>query len=523
MLGHKGRFLSTDKSGKIQRNNKILNNTAKLASRTLASGMMAGITSPARPWFRLAPPDLDMLEFGPVKEWLNQVEKLMREVFNRSNAYNSLHTMYRELGIFSTSPMGVFEDFNNVIHCQPYSIGSYCLALDGRNKVDTFYREFSKTSGQLIKEYGIDNVSAQTRRLWQNGGSEEMIECLYVVEPNDNRDNMIPTNKHMKYRAIHMEKRASHDDGFLRVSGNHEFPILAPRWDVEGQDAYGIDCPGMTALGDTKALQLEEKRKGQAIDKVVNPPLQAPVSMTNLVDGGGFQPGEISFVNDMSNGGIRSIYDMRPDLGALGQDIMNNEERVNKAFYVDLFMMLANSDRRQITAREIEEKHEEKLLMLGPVLERLHNELLDPLIDRTFSIMQRANILPPPPKELEESDLRVEYISVLAQAQRMTAINGIDRLAGFVGNLSQIYPEARHKFDAQQSIDEYAEALGVNPKIVRSDADVEELEAQDAQQQQAAQMMESVGPMAQAAKAAKDSSETQVGGGNILEAMQAQQ
>jgi len=52
------------------------------------------------------------------------------------------------------------------------------------------------------------------------------------------------------------------------------------------------------------------------------------------------------------------------------------ENRIERSFYVDLFLMLANSDRRQITAREIEERHEEKMLMLGPVLQRLNDELL---------------------------------------------------------------------------------------------------------------------------------------------------
>jgi len=509
ILGHKGRHLSTDKSGKIQRNNKVLNNTARLASRTLASGMMSGITSPARPWFRLAPPDSDMLDSAPVREWLHNVEKLMREVFSKSNVYNSLHTMYGELGVFGVSPMGIFPDFKNVIHCQPYTIGSYCLGTDSKNSVNAFYYEFSKTVAQLVDEYGEDKVSERTRNLWRNGGSEKMITCLYLVEPNDNRDAGKPLiNVNMPYRVIEMEKDAHDNDGFLKESGSIEFPILAPRWEVVGQDAYATACPAMDALGDVKVLQLQEKRKGQAIDKVVNPPLQAPISMNNLIDGGGFQAGEISFVNDLSNGGIRSVYDMRPDINALAQDIQNNEFRVKRAFYEDLFLMLANSDRRQITAREVEEKHEEKLLMLGGVLERLHNELLDPLIDRTFAIMQRADMLPEPPPELRDSELRVEYISVLAQAQRMTAIGGIDRLTGFVGQLAQVFPEARHKINAEQAVDEYAQALGVSPKMIRDDEEVDEINEAEAAQAERQQQMAMVPDMA---KAAKDASEVAVG------------
>ncbi len=511
-LGHKGRFLSTDKNRNIQRNNTILNNTARLAARTLAGGMMAGITSPARPWFRLAPPDTEMMENENIKAWLYQVEKLMREVFNKSNFYNTMHSLYSELGVFATAAIGIYPDEENVIHCQNYTIGSYCLGVNGRNYVDSFYREFTLTVGACIKEYGKNNCSEMVQNLWKNGGSEKDVTIVHLVEPNDDRDGMKANNRNMKYRSVHFEKEAKGHEGFLRESGNPEYPILTPRWDVTGQDPYGSNCPAMDALGDTRALQLEEKRKAQAIDKVVNPPLQAPVSMQNQIEQGGFRSGDISFVNDMSQGGIKSIYDMRPDLNALAADIQNNEFRVKRAFYEDLFLMLANSDRRQITAREVEEKHEEKLLMLGPVLERLHNELLDPLIDRVFALMDRAGRIPPAPQELQGSSLRVEYISVLAQAQRMTAIGGIERLSGYVAQLSQIYPDARHKLDAHQTVDEYAEALGVSPKLVVDDDDVDKILAEEAEQAQQAQAMQMADPIHKMAQTAKLASETDMSG-----------
>jgi hypothetical protein len=502
VLGYKGRFLSTDKRGIMQRNNKILNNTAKLSSRTLASGMMTGITSPARPWFRLAPPDSQLLEDDDVRLWLHTVEHLMREEFNKSNVYNVLHNMYQELGTFGVAPI----------------VGSYCLALDGLNKVDTFYREYSMTAGQVVKRFGIENVSPHTRQLFEKGGSESTVNLLHVVEPNDNRDQTLASVKHNKViRSLHIEIDCGHYDGFLEETGFDEMPILTPRWEVQEEDPYAVACPAMDCLGDIKALQLEERRKGQALDKVVNPPLQAPSSMSNLIDGGGFQAGEITFVNDLSSGGIRSVYDMRPDLNALSQDILTCEDRIRKSFYNDLFMMLTNSDRRQITAREIEERHEEKLLMLSPVLERLQNELLNPLIDRTFAIMARNEMIPEAPQELQGEKLKVEYISVLAQAQRMTAIGGIERLAGYVTQIAQIDPNAVKKMDFEQSVDIYAEALGVSPKLVRSDDEVDEMVEQEMRQQQMAQMGAMAQPAKDATQAVQQLSETQVNGDPALD------
>ena len=155
-LTHRGRFLV--KRGKQpKRNTKQYNNTSRMAARTLASGMMAGITSPARPWFKLGTSDPDMAERKAIKDWLHAVEVLMYRVFSQSNTYNALHSLYSELGVFGTGAMGVYEDFDNVVRCKTYTAGSYMLGLGGDDSVDTFYREYCRTAGQLVKEF--DNGS----------------------------------------------------------------------------------------------------------------------------------------------------------------------------------------------------------------------------------------------------------------------------------------------------------------------------------------------------------------------------
>src|SRR5690606_36506931 len=114
--------------------------------------MMAGITSPARPWFRLGAPDPDLSEYAPVKWWLHEVQSIMYRVFSHSNTYNALHTLYAELGVFGTAPMGVFKDFNNVIRCKPYTVGSYMLGSNGVNVIDTLYREYEQPVGEIVKQ-----------------------------------------------------------------------------------------------------------------------------------------------------------------------------------------------------------------------------------------------------------------------------------------------------------------------------------------------------------------------------------
>jgi len=477
-LAHRGRFLVTDRNKGKKRNTKQLNNTSRLANRTMAAGMMAGITSPARPWFRLSMPDRKLMEYSPVKTWLMQVEGLMREVYNKSNLYNSLHTIYSELGTFGIASLGVFSDFNTVIRFKPHTVGSYMIATDGLDKVDTWAREYQMTVGQLVKQFGKEAVSLSVRQRWESGDTEGWVSVCHVIEPNDDRDSQSPLAIDKKFRSIYFEEDSKGADAqVLHQSGFDSFPILTPRWDIAGEDIYGTSCPGMDALGDVKGLQEAVRKYAMAVDSQIDPAVQVPTSLRNH---GRILPGDRVPHDGPTK--IEAIHSVNPNLQAMQGYITNIEQRISRTWYEDLFLMLANSNRSQITAREVAERHEEELLMLGPVLERLHNELLDPLINRTFDIMQEAGILPPAPPELQGIDLRVEYISVLAQAQRMVATSGVEQLAGFVGQLSQIWPEVRHKFDPAQAIDDYAAALGTAPDIVKADDEYEEALESEAQQ-----------------------------------------
>ena len=511
IMPRRGRFLTSKSNDGSKKNGKIIDSTGSMAVRTLSAGMMSGITSPARPWFRLATPESALMEQSDVKQWLFAVEKTMRDIFSRSNLYNSLQTVYEELAVFGTGALLISEDFDDVIRCYPFTVGEYGLAQSHRLQVDTFYREFNMTVAQVVEQFGLDNCSDAVRTMFKSGQLDKWVEVLHVIEPNSVREYDKKDNLNMPYHSCYVEK-ASKNERKLYESGFEEFPILAPRWHVTGVDIYGRS-PGMDVLGDIKALQIEQKRKAQGIDKMVNPPLQAPSSLRG--QSASVLPGGVTYVDTMqgNQGGFRPTYEVNPRLGELQQDIQETQYRIQQGFYSDLFQMMMNSDRRQITAREIDERHEEKLLMLGPVLERLHTELLNPLIDRTFNIMARNELLPPAPEELAGVTLKVEYISVMAQAQKAIGTGAIERLAGFIGNMAAVKPEVLDKFDADQSVDEYAEMLGVPPKIVVPDDVVQQRREERAAQMEQQMQMEQVNQGAQAAKVMSDAD---TGGNNIL-------
>jgi hypothetical protein len=307
---------------------------------------------------------------------------------------------------------------------------------------------------------------------------------VHAVEPRTDRDPRMKDAKNMAWKSCYFELNAK-EGKYLRESGFKQFRGLVPRWSVSGGDIYG-NGPGMEALGDIKQLQHEQLRKAQGIDYKTMPPLQVPSSMKNRdVDR---LPGGIAYVDNTGNSsGIQTQFEVNLDLSHLLMDIQDVRERIRGSFYADLFLMLANNDNTRMTATEVAERHEEKLLMLGPVLERLHNELLDPMIEMTFSRMIEAGLVPPPPEELQGMDLNVEFVSMLAQAQRAVATNGVDRFVGNLGAIAGMKPDVLDKFDSDKWADEYSEMLGINPELIVPSDKVALIRQQRAQSQAVAQ------------------------------------
>lgn len=502
ILPRAGRFQETDVNRGTKKNQAIYDSTATYALRTLAAGMMSGMTSPARPWFRLALADKDLMERGTVKQWLHDVAELMRAVFAASNTYNALHSCYEELGAFGTWSCFVMPDYENILRHMPFTAGEYSLGGDNHGVVNSMVREFQMTVSQVVQQFGLDNCSTSVKNLYNVGTLDAWVRILHIIEPREHVDTTKKDNKNMPFASIYMEHGAN-EGFFLSESGFKRFPALCPRWVVTANDIYGRS-PGMDALPDIKQLQHQQLRKAQAIDLQVNPPLQVPTGMkdhqnTRL-------PGGVSFYDATGpHGGVRTAYEVTLRLDYLLEDIRDIRERINRCFYTDLFLMVAN-DTGNMTATEVAAKNEEKLIQLGPVLERLQNELLKPLIDITFDRLVEARIplVMNPPDELRGQDLDIEFVSTLAQAQRAVATSGMDRLLSTVGNMANLWPEARHKIDPLQAIDEYANAYGVAPSIVVPDDTVAEKIDADQKSVMAQQIAQSAQPMATAAKTASD-------------------
>lgn len=511
-------------------NQHILDSTGVIAARNLASGLVSGKSSPTRPWFKLKIGRLDSTQTSPVSLWLAECERLLYLVFAESNFYNSIAVFYYDLVIFGTAVQLIYEDYENVICCFNPCAGEYYLDNDPKYQPTIFYREFVLTTSAVVREFGYENCSLQVRLAYDDptgaGRARELV-VAHSIEPNDDGlAREFGFSENFKYRECYWEwggtatpqSGGTNPKGFLRKAGYYDRAAIAGRWDTVSNDAYGRS-PAMDALGDQKQIQLESRRKAQAIDKMVNPPMVADIALKNQP--ASLLPGGTTYVPGFAQTGkpaFASVYDNKFPVQEITEDLNEAKERIRKTFFNDVLQTASQYETRSnVTAVEWDMRKSESLVMLGPALERIDHEVLKQVVDRTFGIASRAGIFPPPPPEIAGQELEIEFVSMLQQAQQAAQSAGIERVLGLAGNIAAIDPAVMDNIDIDYALDKYSTLLNNDPKMIRSPDQLAQIRQMRQAQAQAQQRAEQADLMA---KAGKTLSETQVGGGiNALQAM----
>lgn len=465
-----------------ERYKRIVDAEATHAADTLAAGLLSGVSSPSRPWLKLTTMDPELDSIPDVKQWLADVQALMLMVFAKADVYNQLHQAYLELPVFGQSCVLCNFHPQRVVSLQNLTIGQYWFAEDEYGRVDTLYRRFSMSAKQMVQKWGLEAVSNQVRQAYQQNPFQKF-SIIQAIEPRWERDDTKIDGLNMPYASIYFEEQGN--DAPLSIGGYKDFPAMCPRWMSFGNSQYGRG-PGAKALSSTKALQQLQTRLHTLIDYMTDPPWVIPSSLQDqqhmLLPGGRIygSPSELELVRPAIK------FDANPEyLQAL---INARKQEIQRMFHVDVFQMLsATTMENQRTATEVAALEQEKVMMLGPVLERLHTELLEPLVTSTFNYMVQANRVPDIPEELQGRELSVEYISVLAQQQKNASAEGILRMTQYVGVLAQLDPQVIDKLDKDAVVDKLADMNGVPPELIISGDKVALIRQQRAQQEQAVQ------------------------------------
>lgn len=509
---HRGYFNNQPNNGSKIDHKTLMKSVGPRSLLTLAAGLTSGLTSPSRPWFKLTLPDPELMKFEPVKYWLEEVEKRMLATFARSNIYSNFTAMYEEIGAFSTAAMILLDDPYTIIRGRHFTAGEYYIDQDDRNRVNTFAREWAMTTDQMIAAFGEENVSDKIRSEKKNG-KNGWHTVRHMILPNGKYTGAAKDGLGMKFSSYYFEANGEDDGKLLGQGGYRTFPVISPRWGLSRpSDVYGRSAPGWLELGNLREVQKLEKDYLTSLALVNKPPMLKPSSLKGAVQ---MVPGGVT-PDDSANpsGGVRPAFQIRPDLAAMQQKIEKLEAEIRSGFFVDLFLMLNSQDNPQMTATEIYQRNAERLQVVSPLLESFQNEGLKPTIDRAFDIMMEKNALPPPPAELQGMELDVEYISPLAQAQKMLGTTSIEQGVRFVGSVLEVAPEVRDIVDFDEAARQHLNMDGVSPKIIRSPEAVDSIRKARAEQEAQAKAMEQAAVLANGAKTLSD---TKVGGGSALD------
>ena len=475
-----GCFSGEDATQGSKRYRKILDAEAIDCADVLAAGLLGGVSSPSRPWLRLTTMDPDLDKNPAVKEWMTKVQDLLLLYFSKAECYYALHQSYLELPVFGTACTIVKPHPEQLISLQNLTIGEYWLAEDDYGKVDTMYRRLSLTAKQMVQQWGFEAVNNDVRQAFEKDPFTRF-NVIHAIEPRIERNPDKRDNKNMPWQSVYFQEGVQ--DKVLSESGFRNFPALCPRWMTSGGSVYGRG-PGAKALSAQKSLQRLHLRLAELVDYGTRPPILYPSTLKDQLSQ--FKPGGRVAVNPQEAPIIRSMWEVRTDPQAMLALIQSTRQDIQRIFFVNVFQMIAaTANQTDRTATEVQALEQEKVMMLGPVLERLHTELLDPLVTNAFGFMVEYNMLPEVPEELYGRELSIEYVSVLAEAQKNASANGIVRTAQQIGLLAQINPQAVDKLDVDATIDQLADMNGVPPSLIVTGQKVALIRQQRAEQQQA--------------------------------------
>jgi len=548
--------LPSQRSRGRQSTRDILRNEGGMALRTFVSGMMNGATSRARPWYDLVLVD-DSKKSTASDRYLAQCVRILNQHLQISNFYRVLPMSYKDIGIFSNSAYAMLPHAKYGFYFLPFAVGTYAIGTDSEGAVNQFSRDFVMTVKQVVEQYGklkpnghIDwsNFDPWVQMSWEKANYTLDLTLNNLIIPNaDPNPNSLMSSESMNFQSytavnsIGSNANSMFESGFrysnnknapvkmypdradfISVKGYEYFPVIVNRWEVAPEGDWGVDGPGHLAIEDILSLQETEKYRLEGVAKLVKPPMVGPASLrrhqSSILAGG------ITYVDEASEGTkFRAAFEVDPQLSELIACQVDYVRAIKKAFFEDLFLMMAqDKPTSHTTAREIEERAAEKLIGIGPAMGQLDHDQNGPVVRNAFFLLAKSGKLPPAPKEIQGADVRPEYISILAQAAKASMIGSTDKLIAFVGALAQVTGSLTITkiLKEDKIVRQMADFLGNSPELIRDESEYEDIvEGVKQQQQQQLQAQQ----MQMASETTKNLASAEVTDTNMLGRMGRQQ
>ncbi len=456
-----------------RRNSDLFDTTAILANEMLASALHGMLTNPETKFFDLTFGDPEFDNDPDVKNWCQDVGDRMFRVLNNTNFQTEIYEIYIDLGAAGTGCLFMGEHEENIVHFSARALKEIRIDENHLGLIDVVYRNFKLRPYQLIEMFGKDALPWEVLRAAEKN-SQDQIDIIHAVEPMNQMELMNP-KKHAYKSTYVMQERKQ----IITSSGYREFPYAVPRWSKTTGEIYGRG-PGMCMLPDIMMVNAMMLTVIQGAQKTVDPPLM--VEDDSVIGVVRLTPGGLTVVRPGAQIPKPLITDARIDFGF--KCVEETRNRIRAGFFVDQFQLAQGP---QKTAEEVKQEVEQKLRLMGPVLGRQHFELLRPIIERLFAIMDRKKLLPIAPAKIQGKRFDVRYSSMIAKAQRMNDGANIARALQVIQPIAQVKPEVLDLIDADKIVRDLWGIYGNNHTELKSEADVKKI--RDAKAKQQAELM----------------------------------
>ena len=436
---------------------------------------------------------------------------------------------FQDVTVFGTAPIIMYSDFEDVVRFYLPCAGEYYLATGARLTVDTFNREFVLTVSQIVEMFGVDNCPSEVQQMFRNGGSglDREFVVYHCVEPNYAVGDAPNSSKRLDfvsgkfvYREVYWLKGYKSDRP-LSKRGFMKKPFMVARWATTSNDPYGRS-PCMDALGDNKQVQQETRRKAEFIEKGVRPPMGANPELKN--EPSSIVPGNITYTStDGGKKGFWPLFEPNPQwLAGITADIDKINARINQCLFVDVFMAISRMEGVQPRNElELTKRDLERLQELGPFITKFENEFAGPAIEGVLDVLIRRRVLPPVPQSLNQVPLKVQYQSIMRQAQKSSKAVGMKDFFATMGGLSSAakaagVPDPLRTVNLDASAKEFGDATDFPSHLFYT---ADQVAQHDKIRQEEMQKAQAPQQAMAAVNAAKTLSDTNIHGGNALGAV----
>lgn len=478
-------FNNFNKTKGDQKRRYIYDASAEHYMELLASALHSMLTNPTLQFFELTTGSNELNKNAEVRRYLQKLVRHIHMILNNGNFQTAIHEVYIDLSSLGTAVLRIEEDDEDVIRFTSTPISENYILEDYKGQIDSIFNEISMTVRQATQLFGVKVFEENDKLSKLLKDTSKDMNIVHAVMPRKDTDPSKKGPKNFPYQSIYIDLTT---EEILSEGGFREFPFAVPRWNKTSGEVYGRS-PAMKALPDIRMVNAMMKDTIRAAQKRTDPPMFLPDE--GIIGPLKITPGGLNYYRAGTPSRDGSLFksfgtDANPSIGLdITRDV---RERIKNAFFIDQLQL---RDGPQMTATEVNQRTDEHLRLLGPILGRLHNELLKPLIARILSILIRRNELPPRmPEELKDITPQVYFSSQIARAQRMSEGNSLMRVFSMVGPMFEIAPQSADNFDFDAAVRFAADINGLPDELIKTKKEVEVLRDQRAQAQAQQQQME---------------------------------